>query len=43
MLVIVDKLQHLPSSITPLFDSTLLHVLAFTAGHHQVLCTSYKT
>ena len=38
----MDNLQHLPSNITHLFFSTLLHVSALTAGHHQALCTSYN-
>jgi hypothetical protein len=39
----VVKLQCLPSSVTPLFYLSLLHVSAVLTGHYQVLCTSYKT
>ena len=38
-----DKLQHLPSTITPLFYLTLLHVSAVLTGRHHALCTSYNT
>jgi hypothetical protein len=40
--MLVNKLQYLPSSITLLLCSTLLHVSAVLTGHYQTLCTSYK-